>query len=65
MSHTNLKPEQYALTEAGFVIVKLLQTFDSIQNADPRVGEPLINTNLTMTHENGVHIKLFSSTKGQ
>jgi len=57
--------QQYALTEAGFVTVKLLQNFDTIENADPRVGEPLINTNVTMSHENGVHIRLFSSEKGQ
>lgn len=61
----NTISEQYALTEAGFVTVKLLQTFDTIENADPRAGEPLINANVTMSHENGVHIKLLSNKKGQ
>lgn len=60
-----MSTEQYALTEAGFVTVKLLQTFQALENADPRTGEPLINTNLTMAHENGVHIRLFPTAKAQ
>lgn len=62
---TNVIAEQYALTEAGFVTVKLLQTFENIENADPRLGDPLINTNVTMSHENGVHIRLLSGSKVQ
>jgi hypothetical protein len=53
--------EQYALTEAGFVVVKLLQNFEAIESAIATTGDPLINSNLTMTHENGVHIRLFPS----
>ncbi|KAH6720583.1 cytochrome P450 alkane hydroxylase [Leptodontidium sp. MPI-SDFR-AT-0119] len=53
--------QQYALTEAGFVVVKLLQSFGAIESATAMTGDPLINTNLTMTHENGVHIRLFPS----
>lgn len=55
--------EQYALTEAGFVVVKLLQSFEAIESAIVRTGDPLINTNLTMRHEDGVHIRLIPSVK--
>ena len=57
----NVNVEQYALTEAAFVVVKLLQSFEAIESAMAMTGDPLINTNLTMTHENGVHIRLFPS----
>ncbi|KFZ20445.1 hypothetical protein V501_00147 [Pseudogymnoascus sp. VKM F-4519 (FW-2642)] len=55
--------QQYALTEAGFVVVKLLQSFEAIESAIVRTGDPLINTNLTMRHEDGVHIRLIPSVK--
>ncbi|KAH7378645.1 putative cytochrome P450 alkane hydroxylase [Cadophora sp. MPI-SDFR-AT-0126] len=53
--------QQYALTEAGFVVVKLLQSFEAIESAIATTRDPLINSNLTMSHENGVHIRLFPS----
>jgi hypothetical protein len=42
------------------VIVKLLQHFDTIESADSRTGDPLINANVTMSLEHGAHIRLFS-----
>ncbi|RLL96454.1 hypothetical protein CFD26_104923 [Aspergillus turcosus] len=53
--------QQYALTEASFTIVKLLQRFDRIENADPDLIEPVQQTNLTLAHDKGVHIRLYSS----
>jgi hypothetical protein len=57
--------EQYALTEAGFVVVRLLQNFEAIENAGAKTGEPLLNANLTMSHHAGVHIRLFPSAAGK
>ncbi|GAQ07671.1 cytochrome P450 52A12 [Aspergillus lentulus] len=53
--------QQYALTEASFTIVKLLQRFDRIENADPDLIEPVQQTNLTLAHDRGVYIRLYSS----
>lgn len=53
--------EQYALTEASFTIVKLLQRFDRIENGDPDLIEPIQQTNLTLAHDRGVYIRLYSS----
>jgi hypothetical protein len=58
--------EQYALTEASYVIVKLLQRFDTLENADtgPDLGtHPVMNHALTMAHENGVHVRLYGSSR--
>lgn len=58
------QPEQYALTEASYTVVRLLQHFDTLENADPLAGdEPLKLSNLTMSHDRGVWIKLGSSEK--
>lgn len=54
-------PEQYALTEASYTMVKLLQRYNRIENADPDMVEPIINSSLTLSHDRGVHIRLFSS----
>ncbi|KAL1999931.1 hypothetical protein VTN02DRAFT_3787 [Thermoascus thermophilus] len=55
--------QQYALTEASYVIVKLLQRFDTLENADPGPypgSQPVLDHSLTMTHWNGVHVRLYS-----
>ncbi|GLA70827.1 protein kinase alk2 [Aspergillus tubingensis] len=53
--------QQYALTEASYTMVKLLQRYNRIENADPDMVEPIINSSLTLSHDRGVHIRLFSS----
>lgn len=54
--------EQYALTEASYTVVRLMQHFDTLENADthPR-QEPIKLSNLTMSHDLGVAIRLYSS----
>lgn len=57
------RTEQYALTEASYVIVKLLQRFDTLENADPGPypgSQPVMDHSLTMAHWNGVHVRLCS-----
>lgn len=53
--------EQYALTEASYVLVRLLQKFDTLENAQPELIEPAIKFSLTISHEEGVRIRLYSS----
>jgi hypothetical protein len=54
--------EQYALTEASYTVVRLLQRFDTLENADPHPRqEPIKRSNLTMMHDLGVPVKLYSS----
>lgn len=58
------KLEQYALTEASYTVVRLMQHFDTLENADLQSGdEPVKLSNLTMSHDRGVWIKLRSSEK--
>lgn len=50
------------MTEASYTVAKLLQRFDVLENADANSGkEPELITNLTLSHANGVHVKLYSS----
>ncbi|RAL13708.1 cytochrome P450 [Aspergillus homomorphus CBS 101889] len=51
--------QQYALTEASYTLVRLLQHFDRIENAAPTMEEPRIQFNLTMSHLHGVDIRLY------
>ncbi|KAK9238927.1 cytochrome P450 [Lipomyces kononenkoae] len=53
--------QQYALTEAGYTIVRLLQEFDTLENAEPPEtdGFPLKRTTLTMSKADGVQIRLY------
>ncbi|PYH47181.1 cytochrome P450 [Aspergillus saccharolyticus JOP 1030-1] len=51
--------QQYALTEASYTLVRLLQQFDGIENAAPAVEEPRIMSNLTLSHLHGVSIRLY------
>lgn len=53
--------QQYALTEASYTLVKLVQRFDTLENADPTLVRPAIQSNLTMSHEQGVKIRLYRS----
>ncbi|OJJ84707.1 cytochrome P450 [Aspergillus glaucus CBS 516.65] len=53
--------QQYALTEASYTVVRLMQYFDTLENADPESGEePVKQSNLTMSHDRGVWIRLSS-----
>lgn len=63
-ARANLDIEQYALTEASYTVVRLLQHFDSLENADPHphpIEEPVKQSNLTMMHDLGVPVRLYSS----
>lgn len=41
-----------------------MQHFDTVENADPDPRlEPIKNSNLTMMHDRGVPVKLYSSEK--
>ncbi|KAK9478772.1 cytochrome P450 [Lipomyces japonicus] len=53
--------QQYALTEAGYVITRLLQLFDTIQPGDDE-DKPLKKGLLTLSHVNGVHVSLKKTT---
>ena len=54
--------EQYALTEASYTVVRLLQHFDCLESADPDPRlEPIKQSNLTMMHDHGVPVKLYAS----
>lgn len=52
--------EQYALTEASYTLVKLIQRFDTLECADPELKQPAILSTLTMSHDRGVKIRLYS-----
>jgi len=51
--------QQYALTEIGFIIIRLLQRFDRFENVDTST-DPIVRHNLTLTDSvaNGVKVKL-------
>ncbi|KAL4932363.1 cytochrome P450 [Aspergillus undulatus] len=51
--------QQYALTEASYTIVRLMQRFSKIDNGDPGLKQPLIKSNLTMSHAQGVKVQLY------
>ncbi|CAG8393327.1 unnamed protein product [Penicillium salamii] len=54
--------QQYALTEASYTVVRLMQHFDTLENADPHPRqEPIKMSNLTMSHDLGVPIRMYSS----
>lgn len=50
--------QQFALTEASYVTVRLLQNFSNIGSFD-EPGEPAKNTHLTMSLLSGTNIKLY------
>ena len=49
--------EQFALTESSYVIVRLLQRFDAVQNCDPN-PVPVHNLTLTSCPADGVKVRL-------
>jgi len=53
--------QQFALTSAGFAVVRLLQSFDAIENLDPTTE---IKQNLTLTSSSGtgVQVRLHKAT---
>jgi cytochrome P450 len=55
--------EQYALTEASYVLVRLLKQFDAVENAQPEIVEPRMSVSLTASHAGGVRVKLSASEK--
>ena len=58
----NVILEQYALTEASYTVVRLMQHFDTLENADPHPREePIKLSNLTMMHDAGVPVRIYSS----
>ena len=57
--------EQYALAESSYVLVRLLQQFDVLENAQPEITLPQTKTNLTMSHKDGVKVRLWSSSPSQ
>jgi hypothetical protein len=53
--------EQFALTEASYVAVRLLQRFDKIENLDP---ETVVRNTLSLTSStNGVKVRLHEASK--
>jgi hypothetical protein len=44
------------------VLVRLLLKFDVVENGQPDVEEPIIKMGLTLTHRDGVLVRLYSST---
>lgn len=53
----NFRIEQYALNEANFFLVKLLQRYDKIEPVDP--DAPMLKAiSLILSPGNGVNIKL-------
>ncbi|TVY45706.1 Cytochrome P450 [Lachnellula occidentalis] len=56
--------QQYALSEASYAIVRLLQHFVSLQPADQNIGDPDKHAALTMAHARGVFVKV-SPTKSR
>jgi cytochrome P450 len=42
--------QQYALTEAGYTIVRLLQTFETIENRDPHPWQEHLGVTLSSHH---------------
>ncbi|KAL6238504.1 hypothetical protein BDW75DRAFT_201469 [Aspergillus navahoensis] len=51
--------QQYALTEASYTMVRLMQRFSTVENGEPGLEQPLIRATLTMSHEKGVKIRLY------
>jgi hypothetical protein len=55
--------EQYALIEASYTIIRLLQEFDILENAEEdQFAEPRLQANLVLAHRDGIHVRLYSST---
>ncbi|KAE8378259.1 cytochrome P450 [Aspergillus bertholletiae] len=56
--------QQYALTVASYTLVKFMQHFDVLENADPySTDDPVLRANLTLSHDQGVMVRLYSSNR--
>jgi hypothetical protein len=53
--------EQYALIEASYTMIRLVQNFDTLEN-DGGSSVPDAKVDLTLTHRNGVNVRLYSSS---
>ncbi|KAL2832481.1 cytochrome P450 [Aspergillus cavernicola] len=51
--------QQYALTEASYTMVKLMQRFTTVENGDPGLKGPIVDSKLTMVHGDGVKVRLY------
>ncbi|OGM42386.1 cytochrome P450 52A12 [Aspergillus bombycis] len=55
--------QQYALTVASYTLVRFMQHFDVLENADPdSTDDPVLRANLTLSHDQGVMVRLYSSS---
>ncbi|EED16091.1 cytochrome P450 alkane hydroxylase, putative [Talaromyces stipitatus ATCC 10500] len=53
--------QQYALTEASYVLVRLLQRFDHVVNEQPEITRPAMKFSLTASHAYGVKVGLYAA----
>lgn len=50
--------QQFALTEASYVLTRLIQTFPDLESFDTGTYPPKLNSQLTMCHQDGVFLSL-------
>lgn len=55
--------QQYALTEASYVLVRLLQRFDHVTNGQPEMTNPCMKLSLTAYHALGVKVGLCANAE--
>ncbi|KAE8421429.1 cytochrome P450 alkane hydroxylase [Aspergillus pseudocaelatus] len=56
--------QQYALTVASYTLVRFMQHFDVLENADlDSTDGPVLRANLTLSHDQGVMVRLYSSSR--
>ncbi|KAE8332828.1 cytochrome P450 [Aspergillus sergii] len=56
--------QQYALTVASYTLVRIMQHFDVLENADPiSTDSPILCANLTLSHDQGVMVRLYPSSR--
>ncbi|KAG5368233.1 Cytochrome P450 52A12 [Yarrowia sp. C11] len=55
--------QQFALTEVGYVLSRLVQTYETLETCDHKPLPPLYNHALTMCHEEGVWVKMYKGEK--
>ncbi|OXV09428.1 hypothetical protein Egran_02809 [Elaphomyces granulatus] len=54
--------QQYALAESSYVLVRLLQQFDILENVQPEITLPRYKAYLVLSHKDGVQVRLWSSS---
>ncbi|KAH8701058.1 putative cytochrome P450 alkane hydroxylase [Talaromyces proteolyticus] len=52
--------QQYALAEASYVLVRLLQKFERVENAQPELTQPDLRISLTVAHAS-VKVRLYAA----